>query len=191
MTVALIRRWGRCPPARRRAHPLAARDLQQGGYPQAGIRSVQQSQPARNDEAILIAQRHHIRHRANRHQIQIVRLQRRKDLLSRPSGAQLLAGADQLEGHAYPRQLLEGIGAVRAMGIHHRHTVRQGVQALMVIRHDGVHAARGGVGHLLHGRHAGIYRDDQGDPLRRQGIHPAPGHSVALPLAIGNVAADP
>ena len=85
--------------------------------------------------------------------------------------------------------MLEGIGAVRPVGIHHRHGAGQLLLALVVIRHHHIHAKLGGIRHLLHAGDAAVHGDDQRDPLLMQGAHGLRRQAVSVLDAAGNIVA--
>ena len=83
--------------------------------------------------------------------------------------------------------MLEGIGAVRPLGVHHRHGVGQGVLALVVVRDDQVQADFFGVAGLLHAGDTAVHGDDQGHALLPQGAQGILPQAVAVLDAAGDV----
>ena len=93
----------------------------------------------------------------------------------------------QLQRHAAARQIGEGIGAVRPVGVHHRHGPWQGVLALVVIGDDHIHAQRGGEVHLLHPGDAAVHGDEQLYPLLMEGADGVLPQPVAVLNAARNI----
>ena len=121
------------------------------------IRVGQGLQPAGNDGPVLPLHQHHIRDGADGGQGAVPG---EKGVLP----ALASQGQNQLQSDAHARQVLEGIRAVRSVGIHHGHRLRKLLPALMVVRYHHVHAQGRGIGHLLHARHAAVHGDEQGGP---------------------------
>ena len=94
-------------------------------------------------------------------------------------------GHDQLQGHAHAGQILEGIGAVFPVGVHHGDGVRELFFAFVVVGDDHVHAQAGGVSRLGQGGDAAVH----GDALQRQLLHGLVVHAVALGEPVGDVIA--
>ena len=89
-------------------------------------------------------------------------------------------GEDQLEGHAHPGQVLEGVGAVGTPGVHHGHGVGQGVFTFVVVGDDQVQTDLTGVFGLLHAGDAAVHGDDQGDALVIEGAEGVAAQPVAV-----------
>lgn len=54
----------------------------------------------------------------------------------------------QFQGHPHPGQILEGIGAVLPVGVHHRHGGGNLLLALVMVGDNHIYAQAAGVGHL-------------------------------------------
>ena len=87
--------------------------------------------------------------------------------------------------------MLEWIGAVRPVGVHHRGGGRQLGLALVVVRHHHVHAQRGGEGHLLVAGDAAVHGDHQRGPLVAQGLDGVAAEAVAVLHPAGDIAQAP
>ena len=76
--------------------------------------------------------------------------------------------------------MLEGVGAVRPPGVHHRRGVGQLVLALVVVGDHKVHADLPGVAGLLHAGDAAVHGDDQRHALVPQAPQGVPAQAVAV-----------
>ena len=149
--------------------------------PAVGLFQVAQAHP--DDGAVLPQQGHHVGHGAHGGQVGVL-----PEELVRPVPAQ---GHHQLQGHPHAGQVLEGIGAVLPVGVHHCHGLGQALLALVVVGDDHVHPQGGCVGRLLHGGDAAVHGDDQGDSPLRQGPDRGRIHPVALVQPVGDVILHP
>ena len=84
--------------------------------------------------------------------------------------------------------MLEGVRAVRPVGVHHGHGPRQGLPALVVVRHHHVHAQGPGVVHLLHPGDAAVHGDEESGPLLPQAADGVQAQAVAVLHPAGDVA---
>ena len=106
-------------------------------------------------------------------------------------------GQHQVQRHAHAGQVLEGVGAVAPVGIHHRTGTGQILLALMVIGNHHVHPQRVGKFNLLIAGDAAVHRDHQSGSLFPQVLNGLLGEAVALfnppgdvPQAVGPAAAE-
>ena len=138
-----------------------SRLFQQRPEPGAAFSLGDHLQPIAGDEPVLAQNGHHVRHRADGHQIPVFP----EHLLSVS-----VHGADQLEGHAHARQRLARRAVVRPLGIHHRFRLREGLPAFMVIGDDHIHAPAVGIVRLFQIGDAAVHRDDERHAPIRQGV---------------------
>ena len=97
-----------------------------------GLRtSPQPAQAVLHDDAVLARQRHHVRHRADRHQLQ-KRFEHAAQLVRRPVQRRQQR-LHQLERHAHAAQILFRIVAIGPVRIQHRERRRQfGFRQVMI-----------------------------------------------------------
>ena len=138
-------------------------------------------QPFPDDLPVFVLQRHHVRHRAQGHQLdQLIPVK------IRLAGASLFQGLAQLEGHPHPGDALEGILVPGLVGVHHRQGRRQLPGGQMVVRDDDVQSF-GGIRHHLGSADPGIHGDQQ---LRAPGGDFFQGRSVEtvpFPIPPGHI----
>ena len=160
--------------------PGTARLPQQGL--EAGAGAVGQPfQPQMHQGPVFSLQEHHVRHRADGGQLAVVQ----QHLGTLGGGGE---GQGQLQRYPHTRQIGEGVGAVGAAGVHHRHGLGQDLFALVVVGDDHVHPQGPGVLHLLGGGDAAVHRDNQGDPLAGQGVNGVVVQAVPLFGTVWDVA---
>ena len=94
---------------------------------------------------------------------------------------------NQLQRNADAGQMLEGIGAVGTVGIHHRNRVGQQFLALMMVCHHHVHAERVGKLHFLVAGNAAVHRDQQRGTLIVQALNRLAGQAVSVLNTAGNI----
>ena len=87
--------------------------------------------------------------------------------------------------------MLEGIGAIRSVGIHHRRSPGQLILTLMMVRHHHIHTDGGGKIHLLHAGDTAIHSDHQVNAPVVQGTHGVHGEAIAILDAAGDIVTDP
>ena len=136
--------------------------------------------PAGYDGTVLPGHLHHIRYGADSRQRTVAGEQ---CLL--PIGA--AQRQRQLQRHAAARQMLEGVGTVGPVGIHHRHGAGQRLLALVVVGDDHVHAQGVGEVHLLHAGDAAVHRDEKPCALAVQPFDGVAAQAVAVLDAAGDV----
>ena len=144
------------------------------------VRAIQRGKAPGYDGAVLAGHLHHVGHGAHRRQRAVPGEQ---SLL--PVGA--AQRQHQLQRHAAPGQMLEGIFAVAAPWIHHRAGHRQRLLALVVIRHHHIHADGAGKGHLLHAGDAAVHRHQQRGAALPQPLDGVAAQAVAVLDPAGNV----
>ena len=132
-----------------------------------------------DDGAVLVGHLHHVRHRADGGQGAVAG---EEGLLPLPP-----QGQHQLQGHAHARQVLEGVGAVAAAGVHHRSGLGQDVLALVVVGDDQIQADLPGVAGLLHAGDAAVHGDHQAHPPVPEGAQGLPPQAVAVLHPAGDV----
>ena len=130
--------------------------------------------------AVFSQELHHVGHGAHRRQIGIFQEKVPVILLT-------AQGHDQLQGHAHTGQILEGIGAVLAMGVHHGQGLGDLLLALVVVGDDKVDTLLPGIFHLMDGGDAAVHGDDQIHTLLGQMVHGPTVDAVALVQAVGDV----
>ena len=140
----------------------------------------QGGQSGLDDGAVLPRHGHHVGHRTHSGQIGVVLKH-----LPRPLRSGHRHG--QLQCHPHAGQPLEGVRAVGAVGVHHRHSGGQGVLALVVVGDHHVHPKSGGKPHFLHGGDAAVHGNDEGHPLVGQGLDGLQVEAVTFLQAVGNV----
>ena len=151
---------------------------------QAGpLRVGQGAEPHADDGAVFPHHAHHVGHGAHGGQIGVLAQQG-------ALGGWAGDGQRQLEGHPHPGQTLEGVGAVRTVGVHHRNGGREGGFALVVVGDDEVHPQRGGQVGLLHGGDAAVHGDDELHTLGVETLHSGGAQAVTLLHPVGDVGSD-
>ena len=158
--------------------------LRQARLPQEGPEAQKRGlphrlQPPADDGAVLPGHEHHVRHRADGGQGAVA--------LEEGLRLGLPQGQDQLEGHAHPGQVLEGVGAVAPAGVHHGHRLRQYLLALVVVGDDQVQSDLPREAGLLHAGDAAVDGDHQGHALVPEGPQCVPPQAVAVLDAAGDV----
>ena len=83
--------------------------------------------------------------------------------------------------------MLEGIGAVRPVGVDDGHSGGELLFALVMVGDDKIHAERCGVGRFLHTRDAAVDRDDQRHAGLCKGADGVAAEAVAFFNAAGDV----
>ena len=152
---------------------------QHGGEARTGI-AGQHFKPPPHQIAIFVHQGHHICHGAHGDKIPIA-LQH--------GFIVALAGADQLQRHAYAAEIRVGIAVALLLAVDDGQSVRQGAGlALMVIGDDHVHPDTFGVLCLFHGGDAAVHGDEQGHAVCAQRVQGGAVEPIALLVAIGNIA---
>ena len=141
---------------------------------------VQTLQPQADDGPVGPRHGHHVGHRAHGGQIAVFVKYRAPF----PRGGH---GHGQHQGHPHAGQTLEGVRAVRPVGVHHRGRRGQPRLAGVVVGDDHVHPKLRRQGGLLHRCDAAVHRDDESDPLFRQGVDRLRIQAVALSQAAGDV----
>ncbi len=109
---------------------------------------------ARDDRPVLPHERHHVRNGAERREVEVglrLRAQRLRELERDPDA----------------RELLEGIGAVRPVGVDHRVALGQRLRALVVVGHDERERELARRLRLLGGGDPGVHRDHKRAALLR------------------------
>ena len=96
-------------------------------------------------------------------------------------------GQHQLQCHAHACQVLEGVGAVRPVGIYHCHRMGQVLLALMMVRYHHIHTQRGGVFHLVVAGDAAVHRHHQRGALVIEPPDGVPAEAVAVLDAAGDI----
>ena len=130
-----------------------------------------------HQRAVLPGERHHIRDGAQRRKVAVhVQQFRRVGALQR---------GGQLEGHPRAAQFLERAFIIGALGIHHRHRLRQRVGGKMVVGDDQINAQFFGVTGLLHGGDAVVHRHHQRIALGRQLLQHFPVDAVTAAVPAG------
>ena len=86
--------------------------------------------------------------------------------------------------------MLEGIGAVVPVGVHHRHGGGKGILTFVVVGDDDLQPQSVGMVGLGHGGDAAVHRDDHRDPLVFQFLHRLPVQAVALLQPVGDIGYD-
>ena len=127
-------------------------------------RPGQRLEPEGGDHPVLAVERHQVRDGAQTGHPQ---QRRRVERLAAPSGQ----GQRQLEGQPHRRQVPEGIGAARLVGIDVERPRRQLTARQVVIGDDDAHPGRQRPLHRLGRRAAAIRGDDQPAPLRARPLH--------------------
>ena len=158
----------------------AADLLHQRGDAGAG-RMLQGLHAADDHRPHLAVQGHDVRHQPQAEQIGIA--------VQQP----LLVAADgggELEGNAHAGQAGVGIGAVRAVGVHHRNGAGQLRLALVMVGDDQVDAQAAAELRFLVRRDAAVHRDDQVDLPARELADGDLIETVALLQPRGNIAGD-
>ena len=162
---------------------LVARNLQQRA----------QSRPARvqdrikavaHEDAVLARERHHVGHRAQRHQVQLCEQKLLRLILA--EGAFLQQRVCELEGHANAAQSRRFVDTIDAVGIHQRHRRRQFTRRQMMIRHDDVDVQFVRAADFRDGTDARINGDDQVAAFCGDLFHPRQVHAIAVIDAMGN-----
>ena len=105
--------------------------LPQQGVQADKVRVLQRGQPAGDDGAVFAGHLHDVRYRADGRQRAVPGKERL--LPVRPA-----QGQHQLQRHAAAGQMLEGVRAVRPVGVHHSHGPGQDLPALVVVGDDHV-----------------------------------------------------
>ena len=146
----------------------------------AGFFQVVQAHP--DNGAVLPQKLHHVGHGAHGGQVGVL-LEEGAVPLFPPQGHH------QFQGHPHPGQILEGIGAVLPVGVHHRHGGGNLLLALVMVGDNHIYAQAAGVGHPLHGGDAAVHGNHQAHPLPGQFLHRLPVDPVALGQAVGDVVA--
>ena len=154
--------------------------LPQQGVQTDEIRPADRCQPPGDDGPVLVGHLHHVGHGADGGQGAVPGQQGLLPALA-PQGQH------QLQRHAAPGQVLEGIAAVKPVGVHHRAGGRQLLLALMVVGDDHVHAQGVGIGHLLHAGDAAVHRYQQPDALVMQGQNGVLSQAVPILDAAGDI----
>ena len=155
--------------------------LFQQGMDAHKVRMGQGVQTAGDDGAVLPLHTHHIGHCADGSQGAIPG----KEGTLPAFAAQ---GQHQLEGNAHAGQVLEGIGTIRPMGVHHSHGVRKAFLTLVMVGNDHIHPQGVGKGHLLVSGDAAVHGDHQACSLLPQGLDSLAGKAVAIFNAAGDIA---
>ena len=110
-------------------------------------------------------QRHHITHRAQRHNIQ---QQQQIGLGLGFKNALLFQGLIQRhqnqKRHPHRRQMAAGAGFIQTVGIHHRHRRRQGTFPHMMINDHNIQPQIPRIAQRIMGHNAAIHRYNQFDP---------------------------
>ena len=89
-------------------------------------------------------------------------------------------GQDQLQRHAAAGQMLEGIGAVWPVGVHHSHGVRKIFLTLVVVRDHHIHTQGVGKFHFLIAGDAAVHGDHQCGALIVKPLDGVFGQAVAV-----------
>ena len=136
------------------------------------------------EDAVLADHRHEVGGNADHQQVQ------QRDQALEGDAELLRVGLHQLESHAAARQVVEGIMAVFALGVQHRHGRREGLFRQMVVADDDLDPLAAGIFHLVDGLDAAVERDDQAETAVGRPVDALVGHAVALVVAVGNVEID-
>lgn len=121
-------------------------------------------QPALDQQRVLAGQGHHVRHGAQRHQLE--QAVQEGLVPRRRSGRGVEQGLGQLEGHPDAGQV--GIGVVAQARMHHRRGRGQALAQGVVVGNDPVQPEGPARLHLRHGAHAAVHGDHQGRPPGRR-----------------------
>jgi hypothetical protein len=125
------------------------------------IRVGQGFQPAADDGAVFAVHEHHVGHGADGGQGAVAGEEGILPILA-------AQGHHQLQRHAHAGQVLEGIGAVGPMGVHHRGGGGQVALALVVVGDDHVQPDGVGVVHLVVAGDAAVHRHHRDAPWSRR-----------------------
>ena len=137
------------------------------------VRVGQGLQPAEGDGAVLPLHPHHVGDGANGRQGAVPGEQGILPALASQ-------GQHQLQRHTHSRQMLEGIGAVAAVGVHHCQRPRQLLLALMMVGDDHIQPDGGSEVHLLVAGDAAVHGDHQRGALVPQALDGLLGQAIAL-----------
>ena len=102
----------------------------------------------------------------------------------------LMAKACEFKSYAAARQVLVGIGVVKAFGVEDGGGRGQLIVRHVVVADDEVDTLFLGIRHLFHGLDAAVQHDDQLHARLRSIIHSFHRHAVALVVAVRNVIVD-
>src|SRR3990172_1944825 len=134
---------------------------QEGAYP--GPRAMTDLfQAGFHEEAVVAPQGDHVRHGAERHEVEILP---QAGIL--PSGKRALFPqqapdpAQQQENHAHPRDLLLRVRAILLLRVQDGISGGKDLCGDMVVRHDDVQSRRGGMPDRLHVGNPAIHGDDE------------------------------
>ena len=144
------------------------------------IRVGQGLQPAGYDGPVLALHPHHVGNGADGGQSAVPGEQR--VLTALPPQGQY-----QLQGHAHAGQVLEGIGTVGPVGVHHRGGPGKGLLAPVVVCYHYVQSDGGGKIHLFVAGDTTVHGDHQCGSLVPQGLDGVLGQSVAVLNPPGNI----
>ncbi len=98
-------------------------------------------------------------------------------------------GGGQLEGHTHAGEHFVGIAAVGAVGVHHGHSLGEGVLAFVMVGDDQVDSQLPAQCRLLHGGDAAVHGDDELHALAGELPDGDGVQAVALLQTAGDVAA--
>ena len=154
--------------------------LLQQGVDAHEVRVGQGLQPAEGDGAVLPLHPHHVGDGANGRQGAVPGEQGILPALASQ-------GQHQLQRHTHSRQMLEGIGAVAAVGVHHCQRPRQLLLALMMVGDDHIQPDGGSEVHLLVAGDAAVHGDHQRGALVPQALDGLLGQAIALLDPAGNM----
>ena len=164
----------------RRDLPSGQTCLPQQGVQPDEVRAVQGGKAPGDDGAVLAGHLHHVGHRADGRQRAVAG----KEGLLPVRAAQR---QHQLQRHAAPGQMLEGIAAVGPAGVHHRGGFRQRFLTFVMVGDHHIHADGAGKGHLLHAGDAAVHGHQQRGAALAQSFDGLAAEAVAVLDPAGDV----
>jgi hypothetical protein len=148
-------------------------------------RPVERAEPVRHEDAVLLAQRHDVRHRPERDQVEVAAEVGQRRV---PARTELHAQAhQQVEHDARARQALERELAVRAQRVQHRQRRRARGGRVVMVAHDHVEPEGARERELRDVRRPAVGRHEDARPRVGQGADRAGVEAVALAEAVRHV----
>ena len=172
----------------------AAGHLQQGSDAGAGSSGTNARQPRVDDDAVVVGERHHIGHGAQRRQVH-ERRQRRRRPVEAPQLAAVTAQRDQhIEHDAHTGQVLVREGAAGLVGVDDGQRGRQRLGRQVVVGDDDRQAEAVGMFDTGDRGDAVVDGEQQGWPaqtrVHQRGIHHFRGEAIAVLEAVGHQVVD-
>ena len=143
-----------------------------------------------NDDPVFFLDRHYVGDSTDSYEVRILLNDAKSGLHSAVAASELLVRADELEYHAYTRELLKGIITVGTVGVDYRGCLRKIETALVVVGDKEIDTDALCVCNLFVCGYTGINCDDKLCSALLDAINSTDGNTVSLTRTVGNVVLD-